>query len=78
MLHTLTDTHVAYSPHKQDVQKTSRTSSERLTFNLSPVPTGWWNYNIFVQILYSYFRYTGRLILECTIFASHCNIIRAS
>ena len=30
--------------------------------------TKWWNYNIFVQIWYSYFGYTGRLFLGCAIF----------
>ena len=37
-----------------------------------------WNYNIFVQILYSYFRYIHRFLLECVLFVSRCNIIRAS
>ena len=31
----------------------------------------------FVKILYSYFRYTGRLFLGCAPFVAHCNIIRA-
>ena len=34
-----------------------------------------WNYNIFVQILYNYFRYTGRLFLGCAVFVACCNII---
>ena len=37
-----------------------------------------WKYNIFVQILYSYFRYTGRLFLRCARFLARGNIIRAS
>ena len=37
-----------------------------------------WNYNTFVQILYSYFRYTGSLFLGCALFVACCNIIRAS
>ena len=36
------------------------------------------DYNIFVQILYSYFRYTGRIFLGCALFVAHCSIIRAS
>ena len=35
-------------------------------------------YNIFVQILYSYFRYTNRLFLGCVLFLARCNISRAS
>ena len=27
--------------------------------------TKWWNYDMFVQIWYTYFRYTGRLFLGC-------------
>ena len=37
-----------------------------------------WNYNAFVQILYSYFRYTRRIFLRCALFVARCNIIRAS
>ena len=37
-----------------------------------------WNYNTFVQILYSYFRYTRSLFLGCALFVACCNIIRAS
>ena len=33
-------------------------------------------YNIFVEILYSYFRYNGRLFLGCLLFVAPCNIIR--
>ena len=33
---------------------------------------------IFVQILYSYFRYTGRLFLGYAVFVAHCNTIRTS
>ena len=33
---------------------------------------------IFVQILYSYFRYTSRLFLGCALFVARCKIIRAS
>ena len=40
--------------------------------------TNQWNYNIFEQILYSYFRYTGRLFLGCAPFVARCNIIRVS
>ena len=36
-----------------------------------------WNYNIFVQMLYSYFMYTGKLFLGCPVFVACCNIIRA-
>ena len=35
-----------------------------------------WNYNTFVQILYSCFRYTGRFSLGCALFVARCNIIR--
>ena len=31
-----------------------------------------------MQILYSYFRYTGRLFFGCALFVARCNIIRAS
>ena len=37
-----------------------------------------WNFNIFVQILYSYFRYTVRHFLGCALFVSRCNTIRTS
>ena len=37
-----------------------------------------WKYNILVQILYSYFRYTARLFLGCALFVARCNIIKAS
>ena len=37
-----------------------------------PTLTKYWNYNIFVQILYSYFRYTGRLFLGCALFVARC------
>ena len=37
-----------------------------------------WNYNIFVQIWYSYFRNIGRLVLVCALFVARCDIIRAS
>ena len=30
-----------------------------------PALTKYWNYNLFVQILYSHFRYTNRLFLGC-------------
>ena len=43
-----------------------------------PTLTKQWKYNTFVQILYIYFRYTGRLFLGCTLFVTQCNIIRAS
>ena len=39
--------------------------------------TGHWNYNNFVQILYSYLRYTDRLC-GCVFLVARCNIIRAS
>ena len=42
-----------------------------------PTLTKQWNYNIFVQILYSYFRYADRLFLGYTLFFARCNIIRA-
>ena len=42
-----------------------------------PTYTKQWNYNNCVQILYSYFRHTGRLFLGCTLFVARCNIIRA-
>ena len=35
-------------------------------------------YNIFVQILYSYFRYINRLFFGCVLFLARCNISRAS
>ena len=31
-----------------------------------------------MQILYSYFRYTGRLFLGCALFVARCNTIRTS
>ena len=34
-----------------------------------------WNYNILVQIFYSYFRYIGRPFLGCAVFVASCNII---
>ena len=43
-----------------------------------PSLTKEWNYNTLVPILYSYFRYTGRLFLGCTLFVACCNSIRAS
>ena len=43
-----------------------------------PTLTKWCNYNIFVQILYSYFRCTGRFFLGCSLFVARCNIIRVS
>ena len=43
-----------------------------------PTLTKQWNYNIFVQILYSYFRYTGRLFLGYALFVARCNTIRTS
>ena len=43
-----------------------------------PTLTKQWKYNIFVQILYSYFRYTGRLFLGCARFVARGNIIRTS
>ena len=43
-----------------------------------PTLTKWWDCNIFVQIVYSYFRYTCRLFLVCTLFVACCNIIMAS
>ena len=43
-----------------------------------PTLTKQWNNNVFVQILYSYFRCTGRLFLGCALFVARCNINRAS
>ena len=43
-----------------------------------PTLTKCWNFTIFAQILYSYFRYTGRLFLGCLHFVACCNTIRAS
>ena len=43
-----------------------------------PTSTKKWNFNIFVQILYSYFRYTGRHFLGCALFIARCNTIRTS
>ena len=37
-----------------------------------------WNFNIFVQIWYSYFRYTARPILGYALFVARCNTIRTS
>ena len=42
-----------------------------------PTLTKLWNYNIFAQVLYRYFRYTGRLFLGCALFVVGWNIIRA-
>ena len=41
-----------------------------------PTLTRHWNFNIFVQIFYSYFRYTGRLFLGYALFVARCNTIR--
>ena len=41
-----------------------------------PTLTRHWNFNIFVQILYSYFRYTGRIFLGYALFVARCNTIR--
>ena len=38
-----------------------------------PTLTMQWNFTIFAQILYSYFRYTGRLFLGCAFFIACCN-----
>ena len=43
-----------------------------------PALTKYSNNNLFVQILYSHFRYTNRLFLGCVFFIARCNIIRAS
>ena len=43
-----------------------------------PTLTKLWNFNIFVQILHSYFRYTGRLFHRCALFVARCNAIRTS
>ena len=43
-----------------------------------PILAKQWNYNIFVQILYCYFRYTDMLFLTCVLFVACCNIVRAS
>ena len=43
-----------------------------------PTLTKQWNFNIFVQILYSYFRYTVRLILGYALFVACFNTIRTS
>ena len=40
--------------------------------------TKYWNYNIFIPILYSYFRCTGRLFFRCALFVACYSIIRAS
>ena len=45
--------------------------------NKEPVLAKSWNFNIFVQIWCSYFRYTGRLFLGCAVLLAHGNIIRA-
>ena len=37
-----------------------------------------WNYNTFMRILFSYFRYTGRLFVGCAPFVACCNTIRSS
>ena len=38
----------------------------------------WQSSGIFAQILYSYFRHTGRLFLGCALFVACCNTIRTS
>ena len=43
-----------------------------------PRLTKWWNSEIFVQIFYSYFRYTGRYFLGCVLFDACCNVTRAT
>ena len=43
-----------------------------------PKLTKQWNYNVFVRIGCSYFRYTCRLFLGCALFVARCNIIRVS
>ena len=40
-----------------------------------PTLTKSWIFNIFVQMLYSYFRYTGSLFLGCDLFVARCNTI---
>ena len=43
-----------------------------------PALTKLWSYDIFVQILSTYSRYTGRLFPGCAFFVARFNIIRAS
>ena len=43
-----------------------------------PTLTKQWNFNVFVQILCSYFRYTGRLFFGYAPFVPHRNTIRIS
>ena len=43
-----------------------------------PTLTKQWNYSIFVNLLYSYFKYTNRLFLGCVLFVGCCSIIWAS
>ena len=43
-----------------------------------PILTKEWNFNIFVQMLYSYFKYNGRLFLGYALFVACCNTIRNS
>ena len=43
-----------------------------------PTFTKQWSFNIFVQILYSYFRWTCRLFIGCALFVAGCNTIRTS
>ena len=50
----------------------------RICIYKQPTLTKWWNYNIFLQIWYSYLKYTGWLFLECALLLAHCNIIRVS
>ena len=43
-----------------------------------PTLIKYWNHNVFVQILYNYFRYTDRLFLGYVRIVARCDIIRAS
>ena len=50
----------------------------RVCIYKEPTLTKYWNLNIFLQILYSYFRYNRRLFLGYAVFAARCDTIRTS
>ena len=59
---------VLYQRSKKIHVQTQLDFRHRCLYN-QPKLTNWWNYSIFVQILYSYFEYTDSLFLGCVLFA---------
>ena len=70
----------AYDDVKKEVEnqifRPNSTFTHKCVYK-QPTLKKFWNYNIFVLILYSYFRYTSRPFLGCAIFVACCNIIKA-